>query len=113
MRPSCGKLFSAMSSFRTTFALVALLTISAIPIKRNLRTAIVYLAGATYFMYLSPPLVVDLVRFRLATTLGTVPHIILVVIGSILCGVIGMEVWNRVMLMLQRLLRMTYNRRRT
>jgi acyl-CoA synthetase (AMP-forming)/AMP-acid ligase II len=100
--------FTISRPYWLCFALLIVLTIPAIPINRRLRRVLAYLAGATYFMYLSHPVVVDLVRFRLAPDLGAVPHVLLVVLGSALCGTIGLELWNRVMLLLQRYRRMTY-----
>lgn len=58
-----------------------------------------YIAGATYFLYLWHPVVVWALRHHLARILelGPIATASLVYLGSILAGVIAIEIWRRVL----------------
>lgn len=83
-------------------AMVVLLVIPSIRIPQRIGRILVYMAGATYFMYLWHPLVTTLIRFRFGKHFNEIETVVLVYVLSILVGLIAAEVWRRVFAMIRR-----------
>lgn len=78
-------------------ALTTLLAIPTLRVRYGLGKSLVFMSGATYFMYLCHPLVVHVVKFKLASMLGPVLVVALVYLGSIVAGLTAAEVWRRLL----------------